>query len=224
MRTRYIIAVSLAVCSIMYVLEQIIAVDYSAKTAAKIVLFAAVPFIHFMLSGKTDFTENIRPGNLRKSAFRVEILLGAASFGGIICLYFLLGSFIDFGAVARELGAKSKIDATNFPFVGTYIVFGNSFLEELFFRGFVFLSLYMKGLRKLAYIYSSVLFGAYHVAIIGTWVSPLLLLLAVLGLALVGACFDWLDSRSGSIVNSWIVHIAADAAVVMVGMRMFDLI
>jgi len=224
MRTRYIIAVSLAVCSIMYVLEQILAVDYAAKTAAKIVLFAAVPFIHCMLSRKPGFPGSRSHGKLKRSVFGIELLLGTVSFAGILCLYFLLGSLIDFGAIARELGTKSQIDASNFPFVGAYIIFGNSFLEELFFRGFVFLSLYMKGFRKLAYIYSSVLFGAYHAAIIGTWVSPLLLMLAVSGLALVGAGFDWLDSRSGSIMNSWIVHIAADAAIVIVGMRMFDLI
>jgi membrane protease YdiL (CAAX protease family) len=224
MRRRYIIEVSLAACITLYLVEQFFAFDYVAKTAVKIVLFTAAPCIYYTLLKGSPSPVSLSLRKTKRPAIGPELLLGAVSFTSILCLYFLLGRFIDFGAIVAELGAKSKVDASNFPLIGAYIVFGNSFLEELFFRGFVFLGLYRQGFRRLAYLYSSVLFGAYHIAVLGTWISTLFLMLAVSGLALAGIIFAWLDSRSGSITNSWIVHIAADAAVVLVGMNMFNLI
>lgn len=224
MRRRLIVAVSLAACVVLYLLEQIIAVDYASKTAAKIILFAAVPYIIYKVSGKSLLAEELNLKRILKQPYKTEVLLGAASFSGILCLYLLLGGFIDFASIARELGTKAHVDPANFPFVAAYIVFGNSFLEELFFRGFVFFGLYKQGLGKFAYIYSSALFGIYHISILGTWIGPAFLVLAVSGLVVSGAVFDWLDARSGNIVSSWIVHIAADSAVIIVGMNMFNII
>lgn len=221
MKSWHIISVSIAACITLYVLEQILAADYATKTAAKVLLFTAAPFIYWRLSGKRGFMDGIK---LSEPLYVPELLLGAASFAVIFLVYFLLGGYVDFGAIAIDLSARAQVNASNYPFVGGYIVFGNSFLEELFFRGFVFLGLYRQGFRKTAYIYSSALFGVYHLAIIGTWISFELLALAMAGLFLGGFVFCWLDSRRGNIAGSWIVHILADSAIVLIGMNMFNLI
>ena len=108
--------------------------------------------------------------------------------------------------------------------VGIYITLGNSFLEEFFFRGFIFLNLYNQGYKKIAYIYSSLLFGVYHIAIFKTWFSPLLTVLALLGLVIAGIVFNWIDTKSENFINSWIVHILADSAIIIIGMGMFGII
>ncbi|HEY5576301.1 MAG TPA: CPBP family intramembrane glutamic endopeptidase [Clostridiaceae bacterium] len=224
MRKGYIVIGSLAACIILYVLEQIITVDYTTKTAVKVLLFTAAPYIYFKLAKKPHLMDGLNLVKLGKSNYRLVMFLGAASFTGVIGMYFLLGGYINFDTILQELRTKAQIYVSNYVFIGAYIILGNSFLEEFFFRGFVFLNLYKQGYKKLAYIYSSILFGVYHIAILNTWLSPLLLGLAVIGLTIVGVVFNWLDSRSGSITNSWIVHILADCAVIVIGLNMFDLI
>ncbi|MBP1744807.1 MAG: hypothetical protein H6Q58_1785 [Firmicutes bacterium] len=224
MKKGYIITVSLAACIMLYVLEQILAVDYATKTAAKALLFTAAPFIYLKIVEKTSLKDSLSLVKLKGAPYGLELLLGAASFTGVFGMYILLGGYIDFDVILNELRSKAQIDVSNYVFIGIYIIIGNSFLEELFFRGFIFLNLFKQGHRKLAYIYSSALFGIYHLAMLNTWISPLLLGLAVTGLTIIGLVFDWLDSRSGNIVNSWIVHMLADCALIIIGMNMFNII
>ena len=87
----------------------------------------------------------------------------------IIILFFLLRDYIDLDVIRNNLLAKENITASNFVYVSLYISFVNSFLEELFFRGFMFLSLAKSGSRRFAYSISSLAFSLYHVAIISAW-------------------------------------------------------
>ena len=220
----YIIIVSLSACIMLYILEQVIGTDYATKTAAKVILFTAAPYVYFKIVKRESLKDSLRLIKLKGSPYKLELLLGAVSFTGVFGAYFLLVGYIDFDVILKELRVRSQIDASSYVLIGMYIIFGNSFIEELFFRGFVFLSLFKKGYRKLAYVYSSALFGIYHIAMLNTWISPLLLGFTVAGLTIVGLVFDWLDSRSGNIVNSWIVHMLADCALIIIGMSMFNLI
>ena len=150
-------------------------------------------------------------------------MLFRSSFLVIIASYFVLRGYIDFNRIAQELQSKSKVTPSNFIFVGLYITFGNSFLEEYFFRGFIFLNLFNLGSKKLAYIYSSLLFGVYHISIFKTWFNPILIGLALFGLISVGIIFNWLDTKTENFINSWLVHILADSAIIIIGMRMFKI-
>ncbi|MBZ9635369.1 CPBP family intramembrane metalloprotease [Clostridium sp. FP1] len=105
-----------------------------------------------------------------------------------------------------------------------YITFGNSFLEEYFFRGFYLLKSYELKSKKFAYIYSSLLFGVYHIAIFKTWFNSGLVGLALIGLISIGFIFNWLDTRSKNFINSWLVHILADSAIIIIGLRMFGIV
>ncbi len=224
MKRAYIIGFSLAACIILYLVEQVFAVDYITKTFIKLILFTLIPFIYSKLLKKCGAKDVLNFTGIDTSAFKLGLIFGALSFAVIVTAYFLLREYIDFNGIALELQSKSKITPSNFIYAGLYITLGNSFLEEFFFRGFIFLNLYYQGYEKLAYIYSSVLFGVYHIAIFKTWFAPFLTGLALLGLITVGIIFDWLDTKTGSFVNSWIVHILADSAIIIIGMRMFGMI
>lgn len=220
----YIIILSLIACVMLYLVEQVFAVSYITKTISKLILFTAIPYTYMKLGHKSSTKRALSIRRIEASTFKLGIIFGIISFTVIIMAYFLLREYIDFNGIVNELQSKSKITSSNFILVGLYITFGNSFLEEFFFRGFIFLNLYNQGFKNLAYIYSSVLFGIYHIAIFKTWFNPLLIGLALLGLISVGVIFNWLDTKTDSFINSWIVHILADSAIIIIGMRMFSII
>ncbi len=208
-KTKFIIITSIIVCVIMYIIEQILPIDYVGKTVAKIVLFVAVPIL-FNYKYKQEKIDRAKNG------IKYGVSFGILAFVVIVLSYFLFENLIDGELILVELG-KKNIDSTNFLFVGLYIIIGNSFLEELFFRGFTFLNLYRLGKKRLAYIFSSLLFSLYHIGIFITWFDANIIIIAVVGLFTAGIMFCWINTKSGSFFNSWIVHASADLAIIIVG-------
>ena len=92
----------------------------------------------------------------------------------------------------------------------------NSLLEELFFRGFLFLNLKHRS-RRFAYVFSAGAFAAYHVAMMIGWFSPVLWLLVMAGLFVGGLIFNWLNEKQESIYPSWLVHMFANFAINTIG-------
>jgi membrane protease YdiL (CAAX protease family) len=155
---------------------------------------------------------------------KTGLILGIIFFTILLSVYFILRQYIDLDTISQNLRQNLKVTASNFIFVAAYITFGNSFIEEYFFRGFIFLRLYENGSRKTAYIFSSLLFSLYHIMMFKDWFTLPIFLLAVTGLAGVGFLFDFMDIKYKNIYNSWISHILADSAIMLIGFRMFGLI
>ena len=74
-----------------------------------------------------------------------------------------------------------------------------------------------------AWLFSALAFAGYHVAIMDSWFHPVLLILFTAGLALAGMLFNWLD-RAGSLWPSWLVHMGANLATNLIGLRLFGLV
>jgi len=155
---------------------------------------------------------------------RYGIILGVSSFVIVILTFMFVKDYINIADIISELENKSKINPTNFILVGLYIIFINSFLEELFFRGFVFLNLYKLGHRKLGYIFSSLLFSLYHITIFQTWFNIYLTSLALVGLITIGLIFNYVDTKSQNFLNSWIIHILADCAIIAIGIKLLGIV
>lgn len=224
MKQRYINISSLAVCVVLYFIEQVLEVNYAVKTLSKVILFTLIPYIYIKFIKKSSLVVELNLKNINKNRFRLGLLFGLTSFFIILIGYFIFKQAIDLQTIASELQQKSKITPANFAFVGLYITLGNSFLEEFFFRGFIFLNLYNMRKSRLAYVYSSLLFGLYHIAIFKTWFSTWIILLCLAGLITVGFVFNWLNTKSNSFINSWVVHILADSAIIIIGLRMFNIV
>ena len=224
MDKKYIIITSLIACVLLYFVEQILMVNYTVKTLVKILLFILIPYIYFSFIKKTKVKRAMNLKKLDIKQVKLGILFGIISFLVIIITYRIIGSYINLQGIAQELQSKSKITTTNFIFVALYITLGNSFLEEFFFRGYIFLNLHDLGFKRMAYFYSSLLFGIYHIAIFKTWFNSWQVSLALLGLISIGFVFNWLDLKSKNFINSWIVHIFADIAIVVIGLKMFMII
>jgi len=223
MGKKYIILSSLVACILLYFVEQVLVVNYVVKSAIKIAFFIFIPYAYNKIIKKQKLSLTINYKNIDKDHLKMGFLFGILSFLIILISYYVLRNIINLQSISESLQSKSKITAANFIFVGLYITLGNSFLEEYFFRGFIFLNLYELKSKKCAYIYSSLLFGLYHIAIFKTWFNIGLVGLALIGLISIGFIFNWLDTKSKNFINSWIVHILADSAIIIIGLRMFGI-
>jgi len=219
-RISAIVGLSIIICGGFYVIEQFMDLNYLITTLSKIVSFGVIPYIIYNMTEDRSPMEIIKIGRDRRS-IKLGLLLGTIVLVIIWTTYFIVKSYIDLDLIAKELMGSNLITPKNFPFVALYITLGNSFLEEFFFRGFIFLQIYSKGYRKIAYIFSALLFAIYHVAIFKTWFNHWLIGLALVGLFVGGLIFNYIDTKSKSIMNSWIVHICADIAIMVIGFIMF---
>ena len=161
----------------------------------------------------------VEPAYFVKSAIKAAVFLiiplifmkisGIKAFGGLslpnkkaVFGLLLLGAGVYAAVMGAYLLTKARVDY--------------SFLEEFLFRNFAFIKLSEHMSKKLADAFSSIAFAVYHIAMIGAAFPPPLALLCVLGLALGGLLFDYVDDRSKSIYRSWVIHMFADIAIMTI--------
>lgn len=195
-------------------IEQGIEVTYIWKTLAKIILFVVFPLI-YIIRKKLNF---LNRHQLTKNHFVYPYILGLFVVITIFGAFILFREYIDLPSLKMDLETRVGVTASIFPFVALYILFGNSFLEEFFFRGWL-VDLFQK--TKWQWFMPSFLFAIYHITIFLPWFEWPILLLAVIGLFIGGLLFQWLNKSSGTIYPGWIVHISADIGVLLIGFYMF---
>lgn len=222
LKIKFIHILSILCCIIFYVVSQFTSLSYLYTTLLKIALFAFAPALYFIFISRTSILEILRIRTDKKHLF-LGFALGLGIFFIILLAYFILKSYIDLELISKDLMTSSGVTPVTFPFVALYITFVNSFLEEYFFRGFIFLTLYDKGYKLISYVFSALLFAIYHVAIFKSWFNFSLTLLALLGLFLGGIVFNYINTKTKSISNSWLVHIFADISIMIIGVIMFYL-
>lgn len=204
-------------CVVMAWVEGGLRPTYPLKSAIKIAVFLSCGGAYALALG-TDY-----PFRALRLPERGTGKGAAVLAGGVFLLllggYALLSPWLDLSAVPDRLAEKEGITAAVFPLAALYISFGNSLLEEFFFRGFAFLALREAGWRRTAWLFSALAFALYHVCIMDGWFHPALLVLFTAALAGVGLLFSWLDRR-GSLWNAWLVHMAANLAINTIGMAL----
>lgn len=200
--------------AIVFCVEQIFQPGYWIKSAIKVTCFIGAILIFALLSGR-KFTEVI---NLRRIKNIKPILICMAVFFlGIGLLFGLLHNQINLSGIRESLVTKENLTKSNCLFVFAYIIIVNSFLEEAFFRGFLF-SLFEN--KKLGAVISGLIFSLYHIGIVVTWFNPFVFALCIAGLAIVGIFLQWLSGKYNSIMASWITHACANIAINTIGALM----
>lgn len=200
-------------CIIMAIIETVMEPAYVVKSAIKTILFLFVPFVFIKAKNETVFQHSFV---LNKKRFAHLIALGTIIYVVIVGGYILTKTIFDYRSLVSSLSADQKVSADNFIWVALYISFCNSFLEEFLFRFIAFIKLSEYTAKTIAYIFSSAMFAAYHIAMIGTSFPVPLLLLALIGLAAGGAIFNYIDDKNKTIYNSWIIHMFADFAIMTI--------
>jgi membrane protease YdiL (CAAX protease family) len=192
--------------------------DYLYTSIAKVILFLLIPFLYYKIFKEGTYKELLSLFILKdKRDVKLPLVLGGIVFTFIVVTFIIIRPLID-SAMVDEALANIGITPGNAVFVVLYIVLINAALEQLFFRGFVFMSLYRMGIKPYAHIYSSVLFAVYHIPVLFHALAPGMLILATLGLVVAGLIFNALTVKCKSISGALIVHISANLALnLMIG-------
>lgn len=212
-----VLLLSLSLCVCMGLVDAVLSPPYAVKSAIKLVLFGAVPVLYLIATKSFDPKKLF---SLKGQHIGLTVSLAVGIFAVIMVAFFALRSFIDFSSVTDSLTADAGVTRENFIFVALYIALINSFLEEFFFRGFCFFGLRPLGLPA-AYPVSALLFSAYHVAFMDGWFSPGIFALSLLGMALGGGIFAFLNHKTESLLPSYLVHMASNLATNLIGIMMF---
>ncbi len=208
-------------CIIMAVVDGIIQPDYAVKSAIKIMVFLAAPVIYSLCI--TDL--NLRKiFSWNKKGIKLTIGLAGGVYLIILAAYFAGKDIFDFSGITKSLTMNIGVTADRFVWVALYISFINSFLEEFFFRGFAFLTIKNYMPRKFAYIFSSLMFALYHVAMMIGWFSAGMYFIIMAGLFAGGLVFNYLNEKNETIYSSWMVHMFANFAINTIGFILFGIL
>jgi membrane protease YdiL (CAAX protease family) len=157
------------------------------------------------------------------------LALGFLTLGAILGLYFLVlkdGQLLS--GVSEAVRAKVSGFGLDSPtgFVGLALAISlvHSFLEEYYWRWFVFSGVRAHLSLIWAITVSAAAFAAHHVVVLDVyfpgrfWSATMPFSIAV---AIGGAMWAWLYERTGSLAGPWIAHTLADIGLMAVG---FDLL
>lgn len=205
-------------CIIMGIVDAVIQPGYWIKSGIKIVLFLLIPIIYSIIK-KDDSIKQIFKAD--KKGFIIAILIGLGVYGVIIGAFFIFRNVFDFSGLTKSLTETTGVNKSNFLWVALYISFANSLLEEFFFRGFSFLSLKKTSSSKFAYIFSSIMFALYHIAMMIGWFDIPVIILALVGLFVGGLIFNRFDDKYNNIYLSWLIHMFANFATNTIGFILF---
>jgi uncharacterized protein len=130
---------------------------------------------------------------------------------------------------AAQEQVRAKVSGMGIDSLGKYAALGlfyalfHSFLEEYYWRWFVFREVRSRCALIPAMIISGTGFMLHHIIVLATffgWYSPATWLFS-LCVAVGGMFWGWLYERSQSLVGPWMSHCLVDAAIFLVG---YDLI
>lgn len=212
-KSLWLIVTVIISCIAMAVIETIIEPAYFVKSVLKIIFFLFVPVVFIKLQKEKVFTDSF---SLNKRSILKLSGLGLIIYVIIMAAFFLTKGIFDYSSLVTSLSADQNVSQNSFIWVALYISFCNSLLEEFLFRFVAFIKLSEYATKNAAYIFSSAMFALYHVAMIGGSFPVPLLLLALVGLAIGGGIFNYVDDKSRNIYNSWIIHMFADFAIMTI--------
>lgn len=205
------------------IVDGILQPPYAVKSAIKVALFLILPIIFSCFHPDLQLKSLFRLG-INGKALKEALAWGFAVFAVIMGAYLLLGRYFDLSEITVNMTEKMGIDKENFLWIAFYISFANSLLEEFFFRGFAFLKLKAYISRKAAYLFSSVTFALYHVAMMSVAFRLDLLFLAMAALIIGGLIFNYFNEKYENLYISWLIHMGANFAINGVGCILFGIL
>lgn len=205
------LSLALAAAVLVFLVEQVLQPGYWAKSLLKAAAFLGAILTYAVLS-KQSVLETIRLRKMKKT--KALLLCMLLFFAGAAALFLFFRNQLDLAGIRESLTRKEGLTRQNCLFVFAYIIVCNSFLEEAFFRGFVF-QLFRK--KETGAMVSALLFSAYHIGIFISWFSPFLFMLCLIGLTVVGLFLQWVSQKYQSIAASYLIHACANIAINTVG-------
>lgn len=208
-----IIGVVIMSCIIMAIIETVIEPSYFIKSALKVLFFFIIPLVSMKLLKASPLNNFF----LLNSKSIIKLLgLGGGIYAIIIVAFLLTRHIFDYTTLINSLSADQNVSPKSFIWVASYISFGNSLLEEFMFRLYAFILLSECISKKAAYAFSSLMFAIYHVAMFGSAFPLPLIIISLIGLAVGGMIFNYVNDKNRTIYNSWVIHMFADFAIMSI--------
>lgn len=198
----------------MAYVDSVLALTYWPKALIKIIVFVT-PVMIYSLVSREKLADIISFYRLEKPK---TLIIGMFfAFAGMMILFMLVKSQLDLENIKQNLMAKEQLSKDNYLFVFGYIILCNSFLEEVFFRGYI--HHLFKGTDKelLGAVFSALCFALYHIAVVFGWFKPWIFILCIAGLSLVGLFLQFICHKHGSLKAGWLVHGCANLAINVIG-------
>ena len=205
-------------CIVMGIVDAVIQPGYAIKSAIKIIMFLLIPIVYGLFFKEFNIKNLMNPD---KKGLCIALCLGFVIYGVVLGAYWIFKDVFDFSALTGSLNETTGVNKSNFIWVAIYISFVNSLLEEFFFRGFSFITLKKLTSRRFAYVFSSMVFALYHIAMMIGWFGLLVILISLVGLFIGGMIFNRFDEKSENIYLSWLIHMFANFATNTIGFILF---
>lgn len=205
-------------CIVMGIVDAVIQPGYAIKSAIKIIMFLLIPIVYGLFLKEFNIKNLMKPD---KKGLCIALCLGFVIYGVVLGAYWIFKDVFDFSALTGSLNETTGVNKSNFIWVAIYISFVNSLLEEFFFRGFSFITLKKLTSRRFAYVFSSMVFALYHIAIMIGWFGLPVILISLVGLFIGGMIFNRFDEKSENIYLSWLIHMFANFATNTIGFILF---
>jgi len=164
------------------------------------------------------------PGRSLTEGVGLGIVFGLGVGGAMLALYhYWLKSAGFFAAAESEMIEKISgmqlNEAWKFAALGVFYSLFHSFLEEYYWRWFVFGQLRRMVSLWVAVVISSLGFMAHHVLVLASYfgIAEPVTWVFSLAIAIGGAFWAWLYHRSGSLLGPWLSHLLVDAAIFVIG-------
>lgn len=205
-------------CIVMGIVDAVIQPGYAIKSAIKIIMFLLIPIVYGLFLKEFNIKNLMKPD---KKGLCIALCLGFVIYGVVLGAYWIFKDVFDFSALTGSLNETTGVNKSNFIWVAIYISFVNSLLEEFFFRGFSFITLKKLTSRRFAYVFSSMAFALYHIAMMIGWFELPVILISLVGLFIGGMIFNRFDEKSENIYLSWLIHMFANFATNTIGFILF---
>lgn len=205
-------------CIVMGIVDAVIQPGYAIKSAIKIIMFLLIPIVYGLFLKEFNIKNLMKPD---KKGLCIALCLGFVIYGVVLGAYWIFKDVFDFSALTGSLNETTGVNKSNFIWVAIYISFVNSLLEEFFFRGFSFITLKKLTSRRFAYVFSSMAFALYHIAMMIGWFGLPVILISLVGLFIGGMIFNRFDENRENIYLSWLIHMFANFATNTIGFILF---
>ena len=205
-------------CIVMGIVDAVIQPGYAIKSAIKIIMFLLIPIVYGLFLKEFNIKNLMKPD---KKGLCIALCLGFVIYGVVLGAYWIFKDVFDFSALTGSLNETTGVNKSNFIWVAIYISFVNSLLEEFFCRGFSFITLKKLTSRRFAYVFSSMVFALYHIAMMIGWFGLPVILISLVGLFIGGMIFNRFDEKSENIYLSWLIHMFANFATNTIGFILF---
>ena len=152
-----------------------------------------------------------------------SLLFGGLVFALIVGGYFFWPSLSTAGAEIHNRLVRFGISSVwQFAIMGVFYSAIHSFLEEYYWRWFVFGQLRQWCSPTWAAVLSSLAFMPHHVIVLGLYFGhgSANSILFSLGVSVGGGVWCWIYHRSNSLLGPWLSHALADAAIFTVGYQL----